>query len=152
MDAAGPATFLDAGDPESAGSDARPIAPLVASATPEVDAAPRSTGTPESADSGPTAEAGGRAGASSPVAPAHAEPTPSLLSLDIDTAVSTAFPTRDITDVQATDLREGRWLDPIGIKGVYAAIDPTGRAIALLQESGKRAASVMLVRPKGMGD
>ncbi|WP_316575518.1 tRNA pseudouridine(55) synthase TruB [Nocardia canadensis] len=75
-----------------------------------------------------------------------------LLSLDIDTAVRTAFPHRDIDESQANDLRNGRWLEPIGIKGVYAAIDPSGKAIALLEESGKRAASVMVVRPQGIGD
>ncbi|MFC4374725.1 tRNA pseudouridine(55) synthase TruB [Nocardia halotolerans] len=75
-----------------------------------------------------------------------------LLSLDIDDAVRTAFPHRDIDESQAEDLRNGRWLDPIGIKGVYAALDPAGRAIALLEESGKRAASVMVVRPRGIGD
>ncbi|MBC7301198.1 MAG: tRNA pseudouridine(55) synthase TruB [Nocardia sp.] len=75
-----------------------------------------------------------------------------LLSLDVDTAVKTAFPLRDIDESQATDLRTGRWLEPVGIKGVYAAIDPRGRAIALLEESGKRAGSVMVVRPRGIGD
>ncbi|MFC4126650.1 tRNA pseudouridine(55) synthase TruB [Nocardia rhizosphaerae] len=83
---------------------------------------------------------------------AAAEAGEPLLSLDIDTAVRTAFPHREIDDTQADDLRNGRWLDPIGIKGVYAAIDPAGRAIALLQESGKRAASVMVVRPRGIGE
>ncbi|MFI8973351.1 tRNA pseudouridine(55) synthase TruB [Nocardia asteroides] len=82
---------------------------------------------------------------------AAAEAEQPLLSLDIDTAVKTAFPHRDIDDTQADDLRNGRWLDPIGLQGVYAAIDPSGRAIALLEESGKRAASVMVVRPQSMG-
>ncbi|MGM7647631.1 tRNA pseudouridine(55) synthase TruB [Nocardia sp. JW2] len=83
---------------------------------------------------------------------AAAEAEQPLLSLDIDTAVRTAFPHRDIDEAQANDLRNGRWLDPVGIKGVYAAVDPTGRAIALLEESGRRAASVMVVRPQGIGD
>ncbi|MFD3506987.1 tRNA pseudouridine(55) synthase TruB [Nocardia sp. NPDC058666] len=83
---------------------------------------------------------------------AAAEADQPLLSLDVDTAVKTAFPLRDIDESQATDLRTGRWLDPVGIKGVYAAIDPRGRAIALLQESGKRAGSVIVVRPRGIGD
>ncbi|MEV0333710.1 tRNA pseudouridine(55) synthase TruB [Nocardia sp. NPDC050717] len=83
---------------------------------------------------------------------AAAEAEQPLLSLDIDTAVRTAFPRRDIDATQADDLRNGRWLDPIGIKGVYAAVDPAGRAIALLEESGKRASSVMVVRPQGIGD
>ncbi|MGW4324599.1 tRNA pseudouridine(55) synthase TruB [Nocardia sp. NPDC004573] len=72
------------------------------------------------------------------------------LSLDMDAAVRTAFPLRDIDEKQADDLRNGRWLDPVGIAGVYAAIDPEGRAIALLRESGKRAASVMVVRPSNL--
>ncbi|PKV80681.1 tRNA pseudouridine(55) synthase TruB [Nocardia fluminea] len=81
-----------------------------------------------------------------------AEAEQPLLSLYIDAAVRTAFPLRDIDESQATDLRTGRWLEPVGIKGVYAAIDPRGRAIALLEESGKRAGSVMVVRPRGIGD
>ncbi|MFB7875295.1 tRNA pseudouridine(55) synthase TruB [Nocardia sp. NPDC056064] len=83
---------------------------------------------------------------------AAAEAEQPLLSLDIDTAVRTAFPHRDIDDTQANDLRNGRWLEPIGLGGVYAAIDPAGRAIALIEESGKRASSVMVVRPQGIGD
>ncbi|MGY0500537.1 tRNA pseudouridine(55) synthase TruB [Nocardia sp. FBN12] len=83
---------------------------------------------------------------------AAAEADEPLLSLDVDAAVKTAFPLRDIDESQATDLRTGRWLEPVGIKGVYAAIDPRGRAIALLEESGKRAGSVMVVRPRGIGD
>ncbi|MFI1917165.1 tRNA pseudouridine(55) synthase TruB [Nocardia sp. NPDC020380] len=81
---------------------------------------------------------------------AAAEADEDLLSLDIDAAVRTAFPVRDITDAQAGDLRNGRWLDPVGIPGVYAAIDPQGHAVALLKESGKRAASVMVVRPANL--
>ncbi|CAM4409585.1 tRNA pseudouridine(55) synthase TruB [Nocardia ninae] len=79
-----------------------------------------------------------------------AESEASLLSLDMDEAVRTAFPHREIDETQANDLRNGRWLDPIGLLGVYAAIDQEGRAIALLQESGKRAASVMVVRPSNL--
>ncbi|MFG3614962.1 tRNA pseudouridine(55) synthase TruB [Nocardia sp. NPDC047654] len=72
------------------------------------------------------------------------------LSLDMDAAVRTAFPQRDIDDTQADDLRNGRWLAPAGLSGVYAAIDPAGRAIALLRESGNRASSVMVVRPANL--
>ncbi|WP_280392964.1 tRNA pseudouridine(55) synthase TruB [Nocardia brasiliensis] len=79
-----------------------------------------------------------------------AESDGSLLSLDMDEAVRTAFPHREINENQAEDLRNGRWLEPVGLRGVYAAIDPAGRAIALLQESGKRAASVMVVRPSNL--
>ncbi|MFR9751832.1 tRNA pseudouridine(55) synthase TruB [Nocardia sp. 004] len=72
------------------------------------------------------------------------------LSLDIDAAVRTAFPRRDIDEKQADDLRNGRWLEPVGISGVYAAVDPASRAIALLRESGNRASSVMVVRPANL--
>lgn len=81
---------------------------------------------------------------------AAAESGDSLLSLGMDEAVRTAFAAREIGAAQADDLRNGRWLDPIGMPGVYAAIDPAGRAIALLQESGKRASSVFVVRPANL--
>ncbi|TLF79374.1 tRNA pseudouridine(55) synthase TruB [Nocardia cyriacigeorgica] len=72
------------------------------------------------------------------------------LSLDIDAAVRTAFPHRGIDAAQAESLRDGRWLDPIGLTGVYAALTEDGAAIALLEEKGKRAAPVMVVRPRGL--
>nr|WP_240930995.1 tRNA pseudouridine(55) synthase TruB [Rhodococcus sp. B10] len=69
------------------------------------------------------------------------------VSLDIDEAARTAFPHRQIDAAEAESISQGRWLDPIGMPGVYAAIDPSGHTIALLQEKGKRASSVMVVRP-----
>ncbi|MEU7767353.1 tRNA pseudouridine(55) synthase TruB [Nocardia sp. NPDC049190] len=81
---------------------------------------------------------------------AAAESGAPLLGLDMDQAVRTAFAHREIDPAQAEDLRNGRWLEPIGMPGVYAAIDQDGRAIALLRESGKRAASVMVVRPANL--
>ncbi|KZF05743.1 tRNA pseudouridine(55) synthase [Rhodococcus sp. EPR-157] len=69
------------------------------------------------------------------------------VSLDIDEAARTAFPHRQVDADEAEAVSQGRWLDPIGLPGVYAAIDPTGHTIALLQEKGKRASSVMVVRP-----
>ncbi|RMI27913.1 tRNA pseudouridine(55) synthase TruB [Nocardia stercoris] len=78
-----------------------------------------------------------------------ADPT---LNLDIDTAAALAFPHRTITDAEATVLRDGRWLDPVGITGVHAALTADGRAIALLEEKGKRSSPVMVVRPRGLID
>ncbi|QCQ90733.1 tRNA pseudouridine(55) synthase TruB [Rhodococcus sp. SGAir0479] len=69
------------------------------------------------------------------------------VSLDIDQAAQTAFPHRRISAAEAESLSQGRWLEPIGTPGVYAAIDPDGHTIALVQERGKRASSVMVVRP-----
>lgn len=80
---------------------------------------------------------------------AQIEESPAV-SLDIDAAVRTAFPCRDVTAAEAELLANGRWLDPVGIPGVYAAIDPSGRAAALLQEKGKRASAVFVVRPATM--
>src|SRR5690606_29649195 len=58
------------------------------------------------------------------------------LNVDMDEAVRIAFPHRVIDDEQARVLRDGRWLDPIGRKGVYAAVTEEGAAIALLEEKG----------------
>ncbi len=74
------------------------------------------------------------------------------LSLDIDTAARVAFPHREITESEADALRDGRWLDPIGIRGVHAAITAEGKTIALLEEKGKRSAPVFVVRPRGLID
>ncbi|MEV5648925.1 tRNA pseudouridine(55) synthase TruB [Nocardia sp. NPDC052254] len=74
------------------------------------------------------------------------------LNLDIDSAVRLAFPQREIDAEQAESLRDGRWLDPVGIRGVYSATTTDGRAIALLEEKGKRAAPVFVVRPRGLID
>ncbi|EME19676.1 tRNA pseudouridine(55) synthase TruB [Rhodococcus triatomae] len=69
------------------------------------------------------------------------------VSLDIDQACRTAFAHRPISVEEAESISQGRWLDPVGIPGTYAAIDPAGNTIALLQEKGRRASSVMVVRP-----
>jgi tRNA pseudouridine55 synthase len=69
------------------------------------------------------------------------------VSLDIDAAAQFAFPHRNISAEEAESISQGRWLEPIGMDGTYAAIDPDGHTIALLQEKGRRASSVMVVRP-----
>jgi tRNA pseudouridine55 synthase len=38
-------------------------------------------------------------------------------------------------------------LAPAGIGGVYAATDPAGRVIALLEDRGPRTGSVVVIRP-----
>ncbi|NDZ92496.1 tRNA pseudouridine(55) synthase TruB [Streptomyces sp. SID6673] len=69
------------------------------------------------------------------------------LSLTIDEAAKLSFPHRDISDDEAESISQGRWLDPVGRKEIYVVIDPSGQAIALVQEKGRRAGSVMVVRP-----
>ena len=69
------------------------------------------------------------------------------LSLGIDEAAKLCFPLREISDDEAEGISQGRWLEPIGRKDVYTVVDPAGQAIALIQEKGRRASSVMVVRP-----
>ena len=69
------------------------------------------------------------------------------LSLGIDDAAKLCFPHRAISDDEAESISQGRWLAPVGMKGIYTVVDPRGQAIALVQEKGKRASSVMVVRP-----
>lgn len=69
------------------------------------------------------------------------------VSLGIDAAAKLCFPLRDISDEEAESISQGRWLEPIGRKELYTVVDPAGQAIALVQEKGRRAASVMVVRP-----
>ncbi|MGP9723365.1 tRNA pseudouridine(55) synthase TruB [Corynebacterium sp. AOP40-9SA-29] len=72
------------------------------------------------------------------------------LSLGLDAAMSTCFPVREVSAEEGVALSLGKWLEPEGTKGVYAAVTPDGRAIALLEEKGRRAASVFVARPAGM--
>ncbi|MFY9334440.1 MAG: tRNA pseudouridine(55) synthase TruB, partial [Mycobacterium sp.] len=58
-----------------------------------------------------------------------------------------AFSRRDITAEQAEDAGHGRPLTSAGIDGVYAATDPSGRVIALLEDRGPRTGSVVVIRP-----
>lgn len=69
------------------------------------------------------------------------------LTWSIDEAATLCFPHRQIDADEAESISQGRWLDPIGQRGVYAVLDPQGHAVALVRERGKRASSVMVVRP-----
>lgn len=69
------------------------------------------------------------------------------LSYTLDEACLLAFPRRDITDAQAVDASHGRPLPPAGIDGVYAATDPAGRVVALLEDRGSTTKPVVVVRP-----
>ncbi|GED97670.1 tRNA pseudouridine(55) synthase TruB [Gordonia crocea] len=69
------------------------------------------------------------------------------LSLHIDEAARIAFPHRAISADEAEGISQGRWLDPVGMSDVYVVIDPQDHPIALVREKGRRASSVMVVRP-----
>lgn len=69
------------------------------------------------------------------------------LSYDLDAACPSAFARRDISAAEAQDAAHGRPLAATGAEGVYAAIDPDGRVIALLEDRGERTKSVVVIRP-----
>ncbi|MDO4928472.1 MAG: tRNA pseudouridine(55) synthase TruB [Corynebacterium sp.] len=72
------------------------------------------------------------------------------LNMDLDTALIRSYPRLDVTAQQASDLSEGKWLVPQGLKGQHVAVDPTGHAIAIVAEKGKRLSTVFVARPKTM--
>ena len=76
----------------------------------------------------------------------HLEAAPQL-SYTLDQACLLAFPRRDITAAQAADASHGRPLPAAGIDGVYAATDPDGRVIALLDDTTTKTRSVVVIRP-----
>ncbi|WP_041318208.1 tRNA pseudouridine(55) synthase TruB [Mycolicibacter sinensis] len=69
------------------------------------------------------------------------------LSYSLDEACLQTFPRRALSADEALDVSHGRPLTPAGIDGVYAAAAPDGRVIALLEDSGKRTKSVVVIRP-----
>ena len=75
-----------------------------------------------------------------------------LLSYTLDEACLLAFPRRDITSEQAEDAGHGRPLPAAGVDGVYAATDPDGRVIALLEDKGSRTKSIVVIRPATLAD
>lgn len=77
------------------------------------------------------------------------EEDPSL-TLTLDEAMVRCFEPREISESEGVDLSLGKWLEPVGNQGVRAAVTPSGRAIALIKEKGKRASSVFVARPAGM--
>lgn len=75
------------------------------------------------------------------------ENSPAVPPMSLDEACIRCFDTREVTADQSRDLAQGKWLKPIGMRGVYAAVSPNGRVAALLTESGDRAKTVFVVRP-----
>lgn len=69
------------------------------------------------------------------------------VSLTLDQALAASYPVLSISEKEASDLAMGKWLTPRGLKGIHAAVDPHGRAIALVKEQGKRLATIFVARP-----
>jgi tRNA pseudouridine55 synthase len=75
----------------------------------------------------------------------HAE-----LSLDLDDAVSLAFPRRDVNTRDATALAHGRHLSAAGLPGTYGIFDPDGHVVALARDEGEgRAVALVVLAPAG---
>ena len=69
------------------------------------------------------------------------------LSLNLDQSLTRSYPVLDITEAEGVDLSMGKWLEPRGLKGVHAAVTPSGKAVALIEEKGKRLATVFVAHP-----
>lgn len=69
------------------------------------------------------------------------------LSLNLDQALTRSYPVLDITEDEGVDLSMDKWLEPRGLKGVHAAVTPSGKAVALIEEKGKRLATVFVAHP-----
>ena len=69
------------------------------------------------------------------------------LSLSLDEALRRCYPSLDVTAAEAAALAKGQWLEPRGLRGTHAAVDPAGRSIALVREKGSRLATVFVARP-----
>jgi tRNA pseudouridine55 synthase len=72
------------------------------------------------------------------------------LSYSLDEACLLAFPRRDLSADEALSASHGRALTPAGVDGVYAAVGPDGRVMALLEDEKSRTKSVVVVRPATM--
>ena len=75
-----------------------------------------------------------------------------VVATGLDEAALLCFPTRPIDEDEAAGLANGTWLPARGDRGVVAAVAPDGRVAALLSESGRRAAPVLVMRPAGLDD
>lgn len=69
------------------------------------------------------------------------------LSLTLDEALTRSYPVLEVTEEEGLALSMGKWLEPRGLRGVHAAVTPSGRAVALIEEKGRRLATVFVAHP-----
>jgi tRNA pseudouridine55 synthase len=67
--------------------------------------------------------------------------------IPLDAAVAAGFDRRDLTADEARRLGHGGRLEPQGRPDTYAAFDPDGHAVALLEERDGTARPVVVLRP-----
>ncbi|CAM3997074.1 tRNA pseudouridine(55) synthase TruB [Smaragdicoccus niigatensis] len=72
------------------------------------------------------------------------DPTPSL---EIDDAIRQAFPVAAIEPTHVDDISHGRPIPKHDFEGVYGVADENGEVIALVENRGKSARTVFVVRP-----
>jgi tRNA pseudouridine55 synthase len=73
------------------------------------------------------------------------------LSLDLASSVRASFPARRVDAGEARAIGHGRAIAAAGIPGTSCAFDESGRPVALLQESGDSARSVLLLELSAAG-
>ncbi|WP_367136570.1 tRNA pseudouridine(55) synthase TruB [Saccharothrix sp. HUAS TT1] len=71
------------------------------------------------------------------------------LSLDLDAAVSTAFPRREIAPREAVALSHGQRLAAGGLDGTYGVFGPDGHVVALAKDEGPIAKPLVVLTPAG---
>ncbi|ONI88420.1 tRNA pseudouridine(55) synthase TruB [Saccharothrix sp. ALI-22-I] len=71
------------------------------------------------------------------------------LSLDLDAAVSTAFPRREIAPREAIALSHGQRLAAGGLDGTYGVFGPDGHVVALAKDEGPIAKPLVVLTPAG---
>ncbi|MGS0684116.1 tRNA pseudouridine(55) synthase TruB [Nakamurella sp. GG22] len=86
---------------------------------------------------------GGRAPGERPPVTEEAAAAIAARVLPAADAVRAAFPTRQVDQTQALDLRHGRTVTAAGIAGTYGAFDPAGALVALVVETAGVARSVL---------
>ncbi|MGA6164758.1 tRNA pseudouridine(55) synthase TruB [Amycolatopsis magusensis] len=69
------------------------------------------------------------------------------LSFDLDKAVATAFPRRNVDGATARALRHGQRIPAVGLGGTYGVFDPDGHALALAADEGSVARAVVVLLP-----
>ncbi|MFD9740220.1 tRNA pseudouridine(55) synthase TruB [Umezawaea sp. NPDC059074] len=71
------------------------------------------------------------------------------LSLDLDSAVATAFPRREIDPAEVVALSHGQRLPAGGFDGTYGVFGPDGHVVALAKDEDGVARSVVVLSPAG---
>lgn len=71
------------------------------------------------------------------------------LSMDLDTAVATAFEWVRAGHRTARSLAHGQQIPAAGLDGVYGVFDPDGTAVALVRDRGQGAKPVLVLTPAG---